>query len=394
MTRPRILFVAMAHSIHAVRWMNLVAEGEYDVYLYPALYMPKRADLSSRIQIYYPSFWDTSFHPTPSGYIARRAIDFLRGRLNGLPRGSDHQAVAPLVRLIEHIKPDIVHALEMQHGGYLAVQAMERLSGRRPLFGIANWGSDIFLYQHRSEHESWIARLLTQADFYSAECARDLALVKARGYEGKVWPVTPGSAGVEMELVNGLQPSVLPPSQRRHIMIKGYQSFAGRALTTLAALAQCVETIRPFRLCIFSPSFAVKRAFSRFAKTHSLDVTFIENVPYAEMLAWYGKARCYIGSGISDGISTSVLESMAMGCFPIQSNTSCCLEWFEQGKTGFAPPPDNLTGIAAAIKIALTDDILVDRAVPINQETIAKRADDRFIQKNLLAEYAQLLNHT
>ena len=45
----------------------------------------------------------------------------------------------------------------------------------------------------------------------------------------------------------------------------------------------------------------------------------------------FAKARIYLGCSISDGISTSFLEALSNGVYPIQSNTSCANEWIEKG---------------------------------------------------------------
>jgi len=71
------------------------------------------------------------------------------------------------------------------------------------------------------------------------------------------------------------------------------------------------------------------------------------------MLHYYGRARIYIGLSISDAISTSLLEAMVMGAFPIQSCTACADEWIEDGKSGFIVPPEDPHVIAEAIRRAL-----------------------------------------
>ena len=42
-------------------------------------------------------------------------------------------------------------------------------------------------------------------------------------------------------------------------------------------------------------------------------------------------SRIYVGCSISDGISTSFLESLVTGAYPIQTNTSCAGEWIDKG---------------------------------------------------------------
>ena len=83
----------------------------------------------------------------------------------------------------------------------------------------------------------------------------------------------------------------------------------------------------------------------------------------------FGAARIHVGLSISDGISQSLIESMVMGAFPIQSCTACANEWIENGKSGFLVPPEDPYRVAEALRCALTDDHLVDQAAILNAET-------------------------
>jgi glycosyltransferase involved in cell wall biosynthesis len=78
-----------------------------------------------------------------------------------------------------------------------------------------------------------------------------------------------------------------------------------------------------------------------------------------------------------------------MGAFPIQTNTSCCDEWFEDGKGGFIVPPDDFEIICDRFVRALDDDDLVDRAALINWATVSARLDARVMRE----EIASLYNH-
>jgi glycosyltransferase involved in cell wall biosynthesis len=53
------------------------------------------------------------------------------------------------------------------------------------------------------------------------------------------------------------------------------------------------------------------------------------------MLDLFASSRIYVGISLSDGISTSLLEAMAMGAFPIQTSTACVDEWFADGVSGY-----------------------------------------------------------
>ena len=115
---------------------------------------------------------------------------------------------------------------------------------------------------------------------------------------------------------------------------------------------------------------------------------------HEDILKLFGQARIYLGLNISDGISTSLLESMAMGAFPIQSNTSCANEWITDGKSGFIVPPEDPDIIALALRQAIMDDNLVDTAASINEETAKKNLDFWIIREKVIELYTKLVTDT
>jgi glycosyltransferase involved in cell wall biosynthesis len=119
-------------------------------------------------------------------------------------------------------------------------------------------------------------------------------------------------------------------------------------------------------------------------------VEIIPSCTHDDMLRLYGQARIYLGLSISDAISTSLLESIVMGTFPIQSNTSSADEWVANGKTGFIVPPEDPEQIAQAIRRAVTEDELVDNAAKINAQTARERLDVSIIKPQVIAMYNQI----
>jgi glycosyltransferase involved in cell wall biosynthesis len=99
-----------------------------------------------------------------------------------------------------------------------------------------------------------------------------------------------------------------------------------------------------------------------------------------------------IAISIADGISTSLLEAMAMGSFPIQSSTACASEWIEDGKGGFIVEPDDPESIANHIERALRDDALVDTAAEINMQRLQKEGDLALIRERVREAYREVLN--
>jgi glycosyltransferase involved in cell wall biosynthesis len=206
------------------------------------------------------------------------------------------------------------------------------------------------------------------------------------GFQGKVLPILPNAGGIHFEqTLNLRQPG--PVSQRKTIILKGYQHWAGRALVAFQAFRLCLDALKGYTIAIYSATEEVQIAAQLFAQDTNLQIELVPASTHENILSLFGKARIYIGLSISDGISTSLLDAMTMGAFPIQSCTACADEWIESGQSGFIVPPEDPQEIANAIRCALNDDALVDRAAEINAQTIKERLDYSVIQTEAIKIY-------
>ncbi|MDD1617516.1 MAG: glycosyltransferase, partial [Methylococcaceae bacterium] len=116
-----------------------------------------------------------------------------------------------------------------------------------------------------------------------------------------------------------------------------------------------------------------------------------QETAHDDILSLHAKARLSIGLSISDGISTSLLEAMVMGSFPIQSCTACADEWIEHGVSGMIVPAEQPEIVAMMIRKALTDDELVNRAAQINWQTALARLNHKDLTQKTLAIYDTLV---
>jgi glycosyltransferase involved in cell wall biosynthesis len=131
----------------------------------------------------------------------------------------------------------------------------------------------------------------------------------------------------------------------------------------------------------------VKIAAELVAQSTGIPIEIVPCCSHEDMLRLQGRARVSIGLSISDAISTSLLEAMVMGSFPIQSNTSCADEWLQNGKTGLLVHPEDPEAVAAAIRHAVSDDALVDHAADVNTRLVAERLDYSMIRSQVIAMY-------
>jgi hypothetical protein len=307
-------------------------------------------------------------------------------------RLGESDAVAPalygphlLARLVRRLQPDLIHSMEFQHCGYNVLRAKEISGPGFPPWLATNWGSDIYYYRNFPEHRSQISRLLRSIDYYSCECKRDVGLALEMGLSAKVMPVMPNTGGFDLESVATLR-QVQSPSTRRLIMVKGYQHFAGRALTALDAIERCAPELKGFQIILFSASTEVIERAEKL-EISGMDIYILPYSNHAKMLRMFARSRVYLGVSISDAISTSMLEAMAMGAFPIQTDTSCCDEWITDGRSGFIVPPGDVDLIADRIRRAITNDTLVEQAAEINWKTVQERLDRSVLKQKAIKLY-------
>ena len=416
MHKTRILFVCMQMSPHSSRWIASLDRNKYDIHVLPCNFSPPHQLMPSHVTLYTPFLSRHSFTSilrklglllnsrnivtagSPSHifplYIPYAFQYILSRLLQCLFRRSHHNLLfgsLALLFLVRRLKPDIVHSMEFQHNAYRVLPARHLCGASFPLWLATNWGSDIYYYQNEKHHLEQIKRVLRLADFYSCECRRDVSLARSLGYRGPSLPVIPNSGGFDLQTALTLREKQ-HVKYRKTIVVKGYEHFAGRAVTALHALSQCNDILSGYRIAIFSSSHETTiTAKDLYRKGRLPRVDIFTSLSHSDLLKLHASSRIYIGISQSDAISTSALEAMAMGAFPIQSDTSCCDEWFTHGVGGFHVPYDDVNTIADYIRIALLDDQLVSQAFSKNWVTVKNRLDNAFISSVIDSIYSTIM---
>ena len=163
----------------------------------------------------------------------------------------------------------------------------------------------------------------------------------------------------------------------------------GRADIALKACQIISEVLRDFEIILYSSDVKSRRIARKLSRDNGLNITMYKKhqLSHEKMLELFRNARVYIGISESDGISTSLLDAISSGCFPVQTDTSCANEWISDGTTGSLVDFRDLEGIASAIQVALTDSVLVDNAALINIETAKARLSVNAISSDITQFY-------
>lgn len=361
----RIVIVGMLDSVHVARWLRQFQGSQLSFWLFP----------SSPHRRIHP---EIAHLACGSQFNLVKGVGFLGAAGWLLDRLLKNRFRALFLdKLIDRVRPDFLHALELQNAGYVCMRLKSLNLEGSPRLIVTNYGSDIFWFKDRPGHQVRLRALLARADFYSCECLRDVKLAKSLGFAGEVLPIIPNSGGFTSSQLSN---PIVAPRSRKVLAVKGYWGWAGRANVVLKALSSIADEVRDYEIVVYSANFRTKVLAYLVSFRTGLRVRALSKgaLSHDEMLALFSKSKLYIGISLTDGISTSLLEAMAMGAIPVQTETACCDEWFTD--TGIQV--DSLEVGHVAEKIMLGLELAESpESARRNRETILRRAMSDDIRK-------------
>lgn len=386
----RILFVGYADSIHTARWTSQLEGQGWDLHLFGGTHAKPNPELRG-----------VTVHrlvqsPVSRAPVAQKALHWplWRGETRVatmLERMERYSPPARLARLIDELRPDLVHSLEMQLGGYLTWQARQRCASSFPTWVYSSWGSDLFYFGRMPDHQRRIRDVLTHCDYLITDCRRDVQLARDLGFVGELLGTYPGGGGFELAKMRGFRQQT-GIAARRVIAVKGYNGgqFEARGLVAVEALRRCAPLLQDYEVVAYSVAPEVAAAVDHLKRTSAVQARVLPQSLHSDILQLMGRSRIAIGLGMSDGSPNTLLEAMIMGAFPIQSDTISTGEWIESGKNGFLVPPEDPEEVAVAIRRALSDAALVEQAAEVNTRIADERLDRECIRSEVVSLYKRI----
>jgi glycosyltransferase involved in cell wall biosynthesis len=382
-TTKQILVIGMLDSIHLARWLEQFKDEGYEFLVFPSKkYRKLHPDLKVLIGAKFKSSFLLANHRLPksiSGYL-----DYISNRIVTTLFRSDFR-VKQLQRIINTHQFEYIHACEMQGAGYLLDSVdSDSLANTRTI--LTNWGSDIYFFQQFPEHIKKLKSVLAKANYYSAECERDYKLATEFGFAGKFLPCIPNAGGFQVDLK---EIESVPTSRRRQVLIKGYGGLFGRAELAISLIPEISTRFPDLTFHVYS---ATKDTIAIIEEQPleiqgKIRITTNDNkLSHEEMLKEFLRSRIYIGCSISDGISTSFIEALICGTFPIQTDTSCANEWVNKGAMASIVPL-NSDSVMDAVFVALENDQLVDDSAMKNQVIAQRYLSKEVVRKVALDFY-------
>jgi len=297
--------------------------------------------------------------------------------------------------IVNRCKPDLVHALRIPYEGMLASSTPRGF----PLV-VSIWGNDLTLHAPASQRMGALTRrTMHHADGLIVDARRDLRLGHLWGFpEGRPTLVVPTCGGIdldEMQLLrrqkSGALASRFPEDAPLVINPRGIRPGYVRNDTFFQAIPMLLQ--RQEKVLFACPSMAGQPEAVRWVERLKIG-DHVHLLPYLtqeELWDLFTLAGVMVSITTHDGAPNTLLEAMALGCFPIAGDIESLREWITPGVNGMLVDPYRPQELAETLAIALSHPQLRQRAADINRDIIRDRAEAGWVRKQVHRFYEQVI---
>lgn len=372
----KILMVAMP-SLHFYRWSEQLQGAGHEIYWFNVtdggecvtrlLWMDQRFKWKLK--------WD---------YPGRTFVKAKFPKLyNWFQKFNENDTAKVFENYLNEIQPDVVHSFALYLSCSPIIKVMEQYPTQKWIY--SSWGSDLFYFQNEPSHLEDIKKVLPRINYMFADCKRDYEIAKKYGFTGEFLGVFPGGGGFQSTETEKYK---WPVSERKTILIKGFQGRSGRAVPVLKAIMSLQKELSDYEIVVFG---ADPQTFD-FVKQTSLkdwrNFEILGKIPHEEVLKLMGKSLIYIGNSNSDGMPNTMLEAIFMGAFPIQSNPGgATAELIEDGVNGLLIEDCEDIDKIRQILLCATSDCDLNNAKIINERKIVPNIEAEHIKKQVISIY-------
>jgi glycosyltransferase involved in cell wall biosynthesis len=192
-----------------------------------------------------------------------------------------------------------------------------------------------------------------------------------------------------------MQQYIKPLDKRRIIVLKGYDGEVTNGLEALKALLELPKKlVEELTLVIYSTAKRLQQHLDGFVDYPFKEIVILpdnKNLKQKQLFEIFGKSLISINNNISDGIPNTLIESIILGAFPIQSNPgNASAELIEDRKNGLLiVNPLDVSEIKRKIEKALQSHELLQKAFNLNL-ALKSKFDENIIKPQVLQKYADI----
>lgn len=322
----RVLYFTLFYTPHDFRFLKALAESRHEI-----LFLRLRSEFSHL---------ETRNLP-----LEIREISFPWILKSETP--ADWQAVVPsFKRILDEIKPDLVHSGPVQPCGFISA-----LSGFRPLL-VMSWGSDILHDAGRDPLWTWITEFTLQnSEWLQFDCqtVRERARSFAQFPDSRTI-VFPWGVDLDIFKANGdTVPIRKQQDWRDAIVVLSTRSWEPiYDIPTLLQSFHIAYLSNPALRLILMGSGSQADQVLELVHRYNLDsvVLMPGRISNTESPHWFRAANIYLSTALSDGSSISMLEALATGLPVVVTDLPSNREWVASGINGWLAKAGNAQDFA------------------------------------------------
>lgn len=376
----KILLVSM-NSIHFTRWTNQLKDTGHEVYwfnVHGTGYNPKLPWVHQIVD------WKHKYPRLKGRHFFKNKLPHVYNLIRPV---IENNTTKIFEKAIEEIQPDVVHSFALYVSCSPILSVMQKHLHIPWIY--SSWGSDLYYFKEVPKYLKDIKRVLPRINYLITDCKRDVDLAVKLGFKGRVLGTFPGGGGFDYSQSDTF---MKPLTERKTILVKGYQGRSGRNINVLKALIMLKSELIGLKVVVFGADKEVEDFSNKHDLDNNFDFTLYKRsdfLPHIEVLKLMGKSLLYIGNSNSDGMPNTLLEAIAMGAFPIQSNPGGATEELIcDGENGFLIQDcEDVEHIKNIIANALNNTKLIEGAFSINQKKIKPRYELERIKEEVLSQY-------
>ena len=290
----KIIFIAVAGSIHTKKWVDYFIDSGYDVFL--ATF--SKTNITNCKSIF---------------FLSNKTVD---------NRGGNYYYlfyIFKLAKIFNDVKPNVINAHFSYSMGLISFLA-KKISSIKALFCVVCHGSDIL---NKNIFLKMINKTIlkrTDAIFAVSDQIRD----KILSYGIDASRVFVGQYGIEKislkyseKNIDILSNRAFVPNSRIEEVLEYLKYFKNRNLKIVFVLPHISE----------NDLLKLKQSYSF--------IDFYKSMDHSDLLKKMDRTKIYISNTMSDGTSLSLLEAMACGAVPVVSNIMSNRSWVLDGVNGF-----------------------------------------------------------
>jgi len=282
----KITYIADASSVHVVEWIKFFIRKGYEISVI--------TDVDARIEGAKVCYIGDCLPSVRIPFLSATYQIFAK--------------VKKIQSLLQRIKPDIIHAHFATNYGYLAAN-----TGFHP-YVLTCHGSDILVDLNRSRIEHhFVKTALQRADYISLPSEQMQRVIQECGIPSeRIFRI---QYGVDTEAF----PFSKKIGKESVILSTRTLTYKYRIDVLVEAAKRVIEQNKPVQFQILGDGVD-KEQFEELAygKYHlNKELNFTGSVDHDDITRYFQNAHIYVSTSPSDGISISLLEAFASGCYPI-----------------------------------------------------------------------------